>query len=74
MQSYPSGIAQYRCTNMFSERKTARTKNTMVRLSPEEYSVLQKAAELEGMTPSAYIRQAIYKQVQQSLPDLVAQQ
>lgn len=59
---------------MFSEPKAARTKNAMVRLSPEEYLVLKKAAELEGMTPSAYIRQAIYRQVKQDLPELVTQQ
>ena len=59
---------------MFSERKSARTRNMVLRLSPEEYLVLQKAAELEGMTPSAYTRQAIYKQVKQDLPELVTQQ
>ena len=56
---------------MFSETKSTRTKNTMVRLSPEEYEILKKAAELEGVNPSVYIRQAIYMRVQQTQPELI---
>ena len=43
----------------------------MVRLSPEEYEILKKAAELEGVNPSVYIRQAIYMRVQQTQPELI---
>lgn len=57
---------------MFSESN--RTKNYVVRLTPEEYLAVKKAAALKGVTLANYFRQAVYTQVKQDLPELVTQQ
>lgn len=54
---------------MFSESN--RTKNYVVRLTPEEYQAVKKAAALKGVTLATYFRQAVYSQVKQDIPELV---
>lgn len=55
---------------MFDESN--KTKRFVLRMTVQEYEVIQKAAKTNGLTVAAYLRQAAYEKIKQTQPELVA--